>query len=80
MRESINVTAIDVQKGAKMEQPCKRDCPRRSADCRRDCPDWAAWEDFKKQEYARRNRERVKRDYVLELHAKILHKKSRRTK
>lgn len=63
-----------------MKQPCKQDCPERSADCHIHCERWAEWERYKKQEYARRDQENVMKYYMCALSAKIKHKKSRRTK
>lgn len=63
-----------------MKQPCRQDCPRRTATCHGACPEWAAWEEFKRQEYARRSRENVIKDYMCALSAKLKHKNHRRTR
>lgn len=36
------------------DQPCKQDCPNRSAECRRTCIEWAKFEFRKRIEYERR--------------------------
>ena len=33
------------------KQPCKRDCPKRSATCHCTCEDWAEWEKSKNKRY-----------------------------
>lgn len=49
-----------------MVQPCKQDCPLRSATCHSTCPEWAKWEQFKKELYAQREKENVIRNYACE--------------
>lgn len=34
--------------------PCTRECPDRSAECKASCEKWAAWEEIKRAEYAKR--------------------------
>ena len=63
-----------------MIQPCRQDCPDRSATCHSTCEKWAAWEEHKKQVYARRSRDNVMKYYMCALSAKIRRKESRRTK
>lgn len=63
-----------------MIQLCRQDCPDRSADCHSTCEKWAAWEEHKKKEYARRNDGAVVRGYYYDLDTKLKHKESRRTK
>lgn len=43
-------------KGERMrtEHPCRKDCPKRTAECKRDCPDWAKYAAAKKTEYEAR--------------------------
>ena len=68
------------------KHPCKRDCPRRTAECKRDCPDWARYAEEKKEEYAERmiqgmiddtlykmDRNRTKRGCFLASETKPLH-------
>lgn len=40
--------------GEVMKQPCKPDCPERSAVCHSVCPKWAIFERWKQAEYKRR--------------------------
>jgi hypothetical protein len=37
-----------------MKQPCQRECPGRSPTCHAECVRWAEWEEWKREEYARR--------------------------
>ena len=57
-----------------MIQPCLKDCPRRSAECRSTCLEWAKWERFKKELYARREQENVVRNYACESSDRIKRK------
>ena len=45
-----------------MKQPCKQDCPRRSAECRKTCPDWVTYEAAKRKEYTARQDESMIRE------------------
>lgn len=38
--------------------PCQLECDRRSAECRLSCEDWKIYEAKKREEYARRDKER----------------------
>lgn len=42
--------------------PCKPECKRRSAECRLTCKDWKVYETKKREEYARRDKEREELD------------------
>lgn len=43
-----------------MKQPCKIDCPERSAECHARCERWLEYERARGEEYARRRREKEK--------------------
>jgi hypothetical protein len=36
------------------KQPCKRDCPERTAECKKTCPKWLRYWAVKQEEYKRR--------------------------
>lgn len=41
-------------------QPCRKDCPRRTAFCKRSCPEWREWETIERPaRYAKAEEERL---------------------
>lgn len=47
-----------------MKQPCKIECPERSAECHARCEKWLEYEKARNEEYARRG-ERKKQEQLL---------------
>ena len=66
-----------------MKNPCAKDCPDRKAECHGSCPKWQEYEDYKRQEYARRyllQQSRVPTDSVEKAVRKCMNHKARRGK
>lgn len=47
------------------ENPCKPDCPRRSADCHCICKDYAEFAEDRRKFLEERRKERLVKDYVV---------------
>ena len=51
----MEITSSDInEQVVKMNQPCKKDCPDRSATCRLSCEKWIQYESERTKEYDRR--------------------------
>ena len=62
-----------------MIQPCRQDCPDRSATCHSTCEKWAAFEAAKKADYEQRAKRWKDESYFCENSAKIKKRKYKKT-
>ena len=58
-------------RGEVMEQPCRKDCPKRSATCHATCEDWQKFEAWKFANYAERAATRSAEDAFFDAKERI---------
>ena len=62
-----------------MEQPCRKDCPERSADCHAKCPRYREYEKARNEGYAERETARRAADAMFDAKERIKRKNFRNT-